>query len=77
MNQLYLPPIPQAWCTPGQIFIWLQQQRYQVYWIQYDDQFYTVKARDPGGPYVELKVSPKTRTVFTWKLLPDIPAPCP
>ncbi|GJL69536.1 MAG: hypothetical protein NPIRA06_21710 [Nitrospirales bacterium] len=71
MNHLYMPGETHAWYTPGQIFTWLQEQRYQVFSILYDDQWYVVEARDPGGTWVELKVTPKTRTIFTWKFLEE------
>ncbi|MGD9851105.1 MAG: hypothetical protein AB7T38_07550 [Nitrospirales bacterium] len=69
MNNRYIAGRFQAWYTPGQIFSWLQQQRYQVFNIQYDDHWYIVEARDYDGQLVTLKVNPTTRMVCTWKLL--------
>ncbi|HNP60449.1 MAG TPA: hypothetical protein PKM72_06385 [Nitrospirales bacterium] len=73
MNHLYMPGETHAWYTPGQIFTWLQEQRYQVFSILYDDQWYVVEARDSDGTWVELKVTPKTRTIFAWKFFEE---PC-
>lgn len=73
MNNLYMLDGTHTWYTPGQIFIWLQQQRYKVFSILYDNQWYVIEARDPDGIWVELKVTPNTRTIFTWKFLE---APC-
>ncbi len=69
MNKVNVPREPHAWYTPGQIFSWLQQQRYRVFNVRYDDHWYIVEARDHDNQWVALKVDPKTRTVFTWKLL--------
>lgn len=71
MNNLYIPGRSHAWYTPGQIFTWLQQQHFQVFSILYEDHWYVVEARDPDGTWVELKVTPKTRTIFTWKFLEE------
>ncbi|WP_342348547.1 hypothetical protein [uncultured Nitrospira sp.] len=73
MSNFYMPGGTHAWYTPGQIFTWLQEQRYQVFSILYDDQWYVVEARDPEGTWVELKVTPKTRTIIAWKFLEE---PC-
>lgn len=71
MNNLDIPRGIHAWYPPGQIVGWLQQQRYQVYSIVYDDQWYMVEARDPDGAWVELKIAPNTKTIFTWKFLDE------
>ena len=73
MNNLYMSGGTHAWCTRGQIFSWLQQQRYQVFSILYDGQWYEVEALDPDGTWVELKVTPNTGTILTWKFLEE---PC-
>lgn len=72
MNNSYMPGRTRAWYTPGQIVTWLQQQHFQVFSILYEDHWYVVKARDPDGTWVELKITPKTRTIFTWKFLEEL-----
>lgn len=69
MNNRYMAGGTQAWYTPGQIFSWLQQERYQVFHIRYDEHWYIVEARDYDGQRVTLKVNPTTRMVYTWKFL--------
>lgn len=71
MYNFYMPGRTHPWYTPGQIFTWLQQQHFQVFSILYEDHWYVVEARDPNGTWVELKVTPKTRIIFTWKILEE------
>ena len=71
MNNWCIPDRSHGWYTPGQIFTWLQQQHFHVFSILYEDHWYVVEARDPDGTWVELKVTPKTRIIFTWKFLEE------
>ncbi|GJL65590.1 MAG: hypothetical protein NPIRA05_05610 [Nitrospirales bacterium] len=56
----------EQWYSPGDIVEDLHSQHYQVYAIECEDQWYLVGAYDSQGTRVELKVSPKTRKVFSW-----------
>ncbi|WP_454061031.1 PepSY domain-containing protein [Candidatus Nitrospira salsa] len=56
----------EQWYSPGDIVEDLHRHHYRVYAIECEDQWYSVNAFDLQGERVELKVSPKTRKVFSW-----------
>jgi len=56
----------EQWYSPGDIVADLHRQHYRVYAIEYEDHCYAVDAYDLQGARVELKVSPKTRKIFSW-----------
>ncbi|MCA9473520.1 MAG: PepSY domain-containing protein [Nitrospirales bacterium] len=56
----------QKWCTPQEVLKNLRMQRYRVFAITYQSEWYGVDAHDPLGSRVELKVNPKTGKIFTW-----------